>query len=697
MPIAQWINQHIGLNRLPKLFCIPILLLVGNAATLATAAGEPSPIKPKTAKVLVVHSYHPELSWTKQVKAGIDQGFQNSEHNVTVYHEFLDAKRYPNLRYRQQFLAYLQTKYKETSLQLLMVADDPGLQLILEQHRDYFPQLPVIFLGANHVQEKFLNVPWMTGVFETHSIIETVLEAKRQTQSDHLIVISDSSSTGKANQQKIAQLRQIAEAPQNVVLIEDLTPQAIEQKLGGYPDDWPIFLAGQLRSERTDGALISFKETTETLRSQLPNPIYADSMMHVGHGAVGGKILSGSYHAQQAVQLVERFLRGTPVDQIEPILKAKNQWVFDARELQRLNLDRYQLPPESVLINRERSFYEQHRKLVWAAMAVIIAGTLTIIILANAIRRQQQAEKQLRDNEKQLEQRVADRTTELSETVRTLQDTQAQLIRTEKLSSLGQLAGGVAHEFNNPLTFIEGNLRHLGNYVQDLLGLIDQCTQQPHIAPSITDYANAIELDYIQQDLPKMLASMQSGTDRIKGLVCTLQKFSGADEEGLKPTDLNQSLDYTLQLLNAQIPPDIEVVLEYQPLPLVDCYPGELNQVFLAILLNAIEVMVASDDCHIKRVIIHTAVSGDNWVCIRIRDTGPGIPQAIQAKVFDPFFTTKPIGQGTGMGLALCHQTVQLHHGQLQLNSAPKQGTTVIIKLPIKSPVIIHQGASICD
>ncbi len=306
----------------------------------------------------------------------------------------------------------------------------------------------------------------------------------------------------------------------------------------------------------------------------------------------------------------------------------------------------------------------------------------------------QASQAKLRENEKYLEQRVKDRTAELTGTLQVLQETQAQLIRTEKLSSLGKLAGGMAHEFNNPLTFIRGNLDHIRDYIDDLIALGQLCEQKTDTMPELKQYLAEIDLEYMQQDIPKVLFSMESGANRIEQLVDTLQQFVGVDEVGVKPQDLNQCLEETLQFLNTQIPHSLEIVKSYQPLPLVNTYPGELGQVFLAILSNAIDATRTSQDDTTQQITISTLALSEDWVSVSISDTGPGIPADIQDKIFDPFFTTKPVGQGTGMGLALCIQTVQAHNGKLSVNSTVGQGATFVVELPVKGPENGHSDQS---
>ena len=651
-----------------------------SADILTTSADHIS--APKNASVLVIHSYHPELSWTQQEKEGIDQGFAEGHHAVTVYHEFLDAKRYPDLSHRQTFLDYLHTKYQDTPLDVLMIADDPGLQMLLDARQTYFPELPVVFMGINNVKEELLTIPWLTGVFETHSIAETLWVAQQQTNSAQVIVITDSSETGKANRARLEALEQELATDAPFLFVEDLPDNEVKTILGPYPDDTPIFLGGQLRKNKPDGALVDFAQETEILRSHIPNPIYTDTIMRLGHGAVGGKVLDGKYHAEQAVQLVEQILDGIPMSDISPILESKNQWVFDVNELNRLKVDLDDLPPGHELINLKPSFYEQHRLMVWSALGIFSVGSAIILVLANAIRLQKRAEMQLKENEKQLEQRVHERTEALRTALDTLKSTQAKLIQTEKSSSLGRLMGGMAHEFNNPLGFITGNLDCLQEYTQNLIKLVTLYQAQTSPPTEAIQYGEMIDFDYIQGDIPKVLNSISSGTERIQHLVQTLNEFVRVNEAGFKPTDLNHSLDTTLLILNSQLTSDIAIIKNYGTLPQVHCKPRELNQVFMSILLNAIEALTSSQ-ADLKQIHLTTLPLPQDWVRISITDTGPGIAPEHQSKIFEPFFTTKAVGQGLGMSLALCDQTVQQHNGRLTCQSTSGRGATFCIELPV--------------
>ncbi|NJN62065.1 MAG: response regulator [Coleofasciculaceae cyanobacterium RL_1_1] len=299
-----------------------------------------------------------------------------------------------------------------------------------------------------------------------------------------------------------------------------------------------------------------------------------------------------------------------------------------------------------------------------------------------------------------LEHQVEERTAQLRETVEELQTMQMKLIQGEKMSALGQLVAGVAHEINNPVNFIQGNIVHAENYIQDLLELVSlyqKYTPEPNeeLEAAIED----ADLDFLQEDLPKLLKSMRVGTDRIRNIVKSLRNFSRTDDSKTEKTDIHDGLDSTLMILSnrTKAKPDraeVQVVKIYGALPLVECYPGPINQVFMNILANATDALeekynnmsaMAREEFQ-PTIWIETISPDEDHIEITIADNGLGIPAKVRHQIFDSFFTTKPKGKGTGIGMSISREiVVDQHHGKLDCQSS-SMGAKFIITLPVCQP-----------
>jgi signal transduction histidine kinase len=323
------------------------------------------------------------------------------------------------------------------------------------------------------------------------------------------------------------------------------------------------------------------------------------------------------------------------------------------------------------------------------------AGKLTHFIGVQLdVTEMKQAEEELQRSETQLREQAQ----QLEEAFTQLKQTHSQLVQSEKMSSLGLLVAGVAHEINNPVSFINGNVSYLKEYAENLLGLIKLYQQHyPNPVEEIQAEIDQIELDFLIEDLPKMLSSMNVGIDRICQIVKSLRNFSRMDEADIKPVNIHEGLDSTLMILNHRLKaksdnPGINVIKNYGDLPLVECYPGPMNQVFMNIVSNAIDALEDYNKQRTPEVMkespnqikITTNVINNDLVEIIISDNGQGMSEEVRKHIFDAFFTTKPVGKGTGMGLSISYQIiVEKHGGQLTCVSELGKGTDFIIKIPM--------------
>ncbi len=298
-----------------------------------------------------------------------------------------------------------------------------------------------------------------------------------------------------------------------------------------------------------------------------------------------------------------------------------------------------------------------------------------------------------------LEERVQERTAELTQSLQQLQKTQLQLIQSEKMSTLGQMVAGIGHEINNPVGCVGGNLSYIEEHVNNLLLLVSLQQQKlPQSDPEIAELMEEIDLEYMVEDMPKLLVSMRQGITRLKDISLSLRTFARTDISSQVGFQVHEGIDSTIMLLKHRLigkgdRPKIQVITQYSQLPAITCYPGQLNQVFMNIIANAID---AFDELNQNQsqpdiaacsniITITTSVdSQQQTVAICIEDNGPGMSSEVQSRIFEPSFTTKPVGKGTGLGLAISRQIiVDKHNGQINCLSIPGEGTKFTITLPI--------------
>ncbi|MFB2881728.1 PAS domain-containing protein [Floridanema aerugineum] len=457
------------------------------------------------------------------------------------------------------------------------------------------------------------------------------------------------------------------------------------QKIPLYDDNGEVYAILGFAQDITDRqrAETELYQTKNFLESVLKN-------LPVAVVAKEAKELRFAFFNQAASQLF-----GLSADQV----LGKNDYDLFTKEQAEffINIDRQVLASgKTIDISEEDALIQGENHILRTKKTAILdelGQAKYLLAITEDITERKRAEQALKESEAQLRKQTKD----LEQTLQELRRTQTQLVQSEKMSSLGQLVAGVAHEINNPVNFIFGNLSHAKEYTQDLLGLVELYQEHyPNPHPDIQAELEAIELDFLTEDLPKLLNSMKVGADRIQTIVASLRIFSRMDEAEMKEINIHEGIDSTLMILQNRLKakpdrPEIKIIKEYGNLPLVECYAGQLNQVFMNIVANAIDAL--EDAYNAKKLVnpaisIHTKIIENNQAMIILADNGSGIPEKVKSRLFDPFFTTKPIGKGTGMGLSISYQIItEKHGGTLDCFSEPGKGTEFVIKIPLKQPV----------
>ncbi|MGB3208474.1 MAG: ATP-binding protein [Crinalium sp.] len=349
----------------------------------------------------------------------------------------------------------------------------------------------------------------------------------------------------------------------------------------------------------------------------------------------------------------------------------------------------------------ESQVYRQDGSIIWISeSARAVRDQNGVLIYCEGFVREIQQRKSTEEKWLQLAEKYQQQSEKLQATLEKLHKMEFQLIHSEKMSSIGQMVAGVAHEINNPVTFVCGNLLHASQYAEDLLNLLKLYQQHyPQPAPEIEEEIEALDLDFMMVDFRKTLSSMQMGADRIRQIVHSLRNFSRMDEAQMKPANIHEGIDSTLLILNNRTKPKgqnpgVTIIKKYGELPLVKCYGELLNQVFMNLLSNAIDALEEYNQIRLENhlelnpstITISTEIINFEWAGIKIADNGAGMPEKVKEQIFNSFFTTKPLGKGTGLGLSISHQiVVEKHCGNLKCNSTPDLGTEFIIEIPLNT------------
>ncbi|NJL91905.1 MAG: PAS domain-containing protein, partial [Coleofasciculaceae cyanobacterium SM2_1_6] len=456
-----------------------------------------------------------------------------------------------------------------------------------------------------------------------------------------------------------------------------------------------FFALSQVKRDRAERNLRRSESRYQKLAANLPGMIYQyilrpDGFMGFTYASEGCREIYGlePHIVTSEHETISKFIHAEDMPKLQQLLlsSAKNltDFIWDGRLVNASETKWIRM------ISRPEK--QNNGNVIWDGILIDITEMKTV-------------ELALRDLKEQLEQKVTERTKELKESelelrqkaedlevaLQQIQQAQSQLVQNEKMSSLGQLVAGIAHEINNPVNFIYGNLEHASKYSTELIQLLSLYQRfSPAPTEEIRELEHDIEIDFIKEDLLKLISSMKVGADRIQKIVISLRNFSRMDESDMKEVNIHEGIDSTLMILQSRLKaksdrPEIKIIKNYDRLPPIECYAAQLNQVFMNIIGNAIDALEANSSQQNLHIKISTKRVDYYKVEIRIADNGCGISESVKLKLFDPFFTTKDVGKGTGLGLAISYQIIaDKHQGTLSFTSELGKGTEFIMIIPMK-------------
>jgi len=605
--------------------------------------------------ILILNSYHPGFDWSDKEIEGI-QAVLPPDVNLVV--EYMDTKRLADNDYFNTLFEIYKRKYQHETFDSIVTLDDNAFDFTLKFGDRLFPHTPIVFGGVNHFDDTMIaGHDQVTGVVENinHSgTLDIALKLHPDTQK--LLIITDQTTTGQIHRAYLEQLNQDRQFPVEFVFLDqgeglDL-PQLLEIVKNAPPDSI-VYYSDFFRDKH--GNFINYKEVLPILSKASTVPIYNTEDFYLTYGTVGGKLTSGYYEGEVVGKMVARILDGEPASAIPIERKGITKYMFDYEQLDRWNIPLSELPEGSFVVNTPDTFYATpsafyylNKQYIWGGIAFIVGQTLIIAYLIINFIRRRNAEKALKQYSARLQEMVDERTQELREA-------QEQLVQQERLATLGQLAGNLAHELHNPL----GAIRN-------------------------TTYFLDMALENPDDDVKESLKILNQEIITSEHIISSLLEFSHPEPAIRRRLDINELLQQVIAA--ATLPHNIEVITHLEPsLPPVQADPQQLEVVFENLIRNSVQAMQFTK-ARKGQLIIKSIRLGDDSLAVFIKDTGVGISSENLPKLFEPLFTTK--AKGIGLGLALSKLLVEENGGiiKVQSDGIPGQGSTFTIQLPLAKP-----------
>ena len=618
------------------LICIAAMALPGFSmqAPDSPAAGQ------ELKRVFVLNSYHYGLLFSDSEMRGIDDVFEKSPIRVETYIKYMDMKRTPSSpEYFRRLKELIREGYKGIRFDAIIACDNDALEFIVKNRDGLFPGVPVVFSGINDFEERLLGGRRdITGTVESDDFAATIgIALKLRPAAKNIVVVTDNTTTGKAYRSEIEKIR--PDFPQDLgfkyLSLGDSTLEELAQKLSALKNDSVVLLLQHFVDRK--GTNHAVKSSASFLANSSSVPVFGVNDSRMGLGVLGGKLVSGYSQGETAAGMVLKILGGTDVRTIPILLESPNRYMFDYNVMQRFRIEEGDLPQGSIIRTKPVSILDRYRNEMLFILVVFIVLCSFIVYLLMEIRRRKRAETE----RERLE---------------------SQLLQAQKMEAVGQLAGGVAHDFNNILTSIMGfgsllNLQLKGN---------DKGTH------------------YVSE--------MMHAADRGAALTQSLLAFSRKQHNNPQPLDLNAAIRKTENILARTIGEDIKLSIQLtEENTAVQADSNQMAQILINLAANARDAMPKGGALTIRtgRTLIDEAfmkmhgygTSGE-YVVMTVEDSGIGMDAATCARIFEPFFTTKEVGKGTGLGLSMVYGIVKQHNGFIDVYSEPGTGTVFKLYLP---------------
>jgi signal transduction histidine kinase/ABC-type uncharacterized transport system substrate-binding protein len=594
----------------------------------------------KKKHILVIHSYNQGLGWTDHITQGIESALHITDQEIDLHFEYMDTKRIYDEQHLQNLYELYRHKYRNRRSHVIISSDDHAFRFLLAHHQELFPDAPIVFCGVNKFEDSMLSGhDLITGVVESFDIKGT-FEVALQLQPGikQMFVIVDKTLGGAIVKEMMMKEIPSFEDVLRFTFLEDLDMSEVLERVKNLPTDSVVFLISLLIDK--SGNTFSFERSCALISQNSAVPIYSHSDVYLGHGIVGGKVNCGDAQGQLAGEMALRILHGEKATNIPVVKKSPNRYMFDYQQMHRFGIKHTSLPEGSIVINKLRSFYSEHKGLIWSAIGSIAGLVLIIVILSVNIVIRKRAEEELKKYREHLEELVDERTKQLQE------------VNTE----LESFAYSVSHDLRAPLRAIQG-------FSQALL-------------EDYTSNLDARGKDYARR--------MDDSAQRMETLIQDLLEYSRLSRSEIKltPVDLTSLIEKVLLELEAEIKDKDAHIRVDKPLPAILGHSTTLEQVVENLIMNAIKFVSPGVQPHIHL----WAEEGDTVVRLCVEDNGIGIAPEHHERIFRIFERLHGIERypGTGIGLATVKKGIEKMGGKVGVESAPGRGSRFWIELPKK-------------